>query len=240
MSSKMNKKEQLDFLARNVSEWPVGGFTSICYSMDDGCAIFGKFKNLANWFSETEWKQRRKELINKPDWENIDEDIQCITQDGDGTWAGWTVNDGLIAIDGSYWCHNDIGADESICKVISEGEPLNWKNSLEARPQKEEKMKDEFKPTHTVVESNGSECDVVIKYSSDQMTVVKNESNVETVIYAMSGAIVKEYVSPRDKKCEELFEKWKENQYNAPFQDVYGQSAALSAIKMILDEELLK
>lgn len=238
----MNKQEQLDWLARNVSEWEHWGDGSPKY-VSIGCHGGGfTFADIVLGdyycrFTMDEWKKRRSELINKPSWNDAPDWANYICQNDIGCWY-WCKHAQVINS-----CNGWAAADPSVddeCLCSSTGEPLDWKNSIEKRPQKEAKMKDEFKPTHTVVESNGAECDVVIKYSSDQMTVVKNESNVETVIYAMSGAIVKEYTSPQDKKCEELFEKWKENQYNAPFQDVYGQSAALSAIKMILDEELLK
>ena len=121
----------LDWLARNVHKWP-DDKKFICYSIDDGCAIFHEHnKNCATWYSKDQWLSRRAELQNKPGWDDAPEWAEFISQSASGAWywhefapcIGTSV---YFSVKGKYTMPNA-------------GEVLgDWRDTLEKRPEQVE------------------------------------------------------------------------------------------------------
>lgn len=133
----MTNIEQFNWLARNVSEWPVN--TSYC-GVSGGvlkiCSIGDKLKKREGyaWFNQADVEKRRKELINKPSWRDAPEWAMWLCQNDYGAW---------------FWCESEQERCEEGWKCVNSllrvngsiiGDPLDWTNSLEKRPQSEAKV----------------------------------------------------------------------------------------------------
>jgi len=137
----MSNETDLDWLARNVHEWPAGDHQPWCYVyMVAGGAMkaSGNFLDAVAYpirITKGQWLSRRAELQNKPSWEDAPEWAEWIAQDDDGEWK-WLGSNPSKYING--WTANKL----SCCKkmgsygsVIEKGTILgDWRDTLEKRP----------------------------------------------------------------------------------------------------------
>ena len=134
----------LDWLARNVHEWPCGKHQPWCYVYWKG----GHRAVSANCITviqpcarieKSDWLARRAELQNKPSWDKAEDWAEWLAQDEDGEWK-W-----LAGLPGKYvdgWTAVKI---KGCCKGIALGD---WWDTLEKRPEQKA-----FKPL-TSIEDN--------------------------------------------------------------------------------------
>ena len=127
----MSNETDLDWLARNVHEWPTGDHQPWCYVYWKG----GKRKVSGNCITvvspcvkidKAQWLARRAELQNKPSWKDAPEWAEWLAQDEDGEWK-W-----LAGLPGKYvdcWTAVKI---KGHCKGLALGD---WWDTLEKRPE---------------------------------------------------------------------------------------------------------
>lgn len=203
----MNEQEQLDWLARNVSEWPTKstpdvtiGWQGISHGVIPDYIIKGN-DGTGYEITYNEWQAHRSELINKPSWDDAPECAKYLAQDGDGQWCFFRGNPVLTDLE--WGC----GAEPGF-KCSKKGEPLNWKNSLEKRPEKYTMKGEAFKPTHTVSELfTVKKTDCVIKHKSDSFII--GFDGEREFVYELSDVEVLDYKSPKQKQFDAMLEKWK-------------------------------
>ena len=128
----------LDWLARNVHEWPAG-HQGWCYVISNRDGTKGVATSLIGqvdcpWvrFEKQEWLTRRAELQNKPSWDLSGSWSKYLAQDMDGEWKWLGENP---ALGDEYWTADEL---RSQCKGVVIG---NWYDTLEKRP---EQAKPEF------------------------------------------------------------------------------------------------
>lgn len=139
----MSNETGLDWLARNVHEWPAGEHQPWCYVYWKGGrrAVSGNCITVIQpcvRIEKSDWLARRAELQNKPSWDDFGESAKFMAQDSDGAWMAfenepttkshvWSVMRGWCgyARDGSDRCRGEVLGD--------------WRDTLEKRPE-------EFKP----------------------------------------------------------------------------------------------
>ena len=122
----------LDWMARNVHEWPAGDHQPWCYVY---MTYGGVMKAAGNFLDAVanptmitieQWLARRAELQNKPSWKKDAPDwAEWLAQDEDGEWK-W-----LAGLPGKYvdcWTAVKI---KGCCKGIALGD---WWDTLEKRP----------------------------------------------------------------------------------------------------------
>lgn len=132
----MSNETDLDWLARNVHEWPAGDHQPWCYVYWKGGhrAVSGNCITVIQpcvRVEMSEWLARRAELQNKPSWEDAPEWADWLAQDDDKEWKYLGKNP-MKYVDG--WAADKIKAARS-------GEVLgDWRDTLEKRPE-------EFKPS---------------------------------------------------------------------------------------------
>lgn len=125
--------DQLDWLARNVHEWPEGK-NFVCYSRDHGYAIFHEHdKNCAEWFTRQQWLDRRAELQGKPSWEDAPEWAQWLCQRDSGSWL-WCSGKPTLA--DNEW-YGEFAQATPAEEVLGD-----WRDTLERRP--EDSLTEEF------------------------------------------------------------------------------------------------
>ena len=126
-------KEQLDLLARNVHEWPVG----------NPAAFF--FKNViafthqadhaaprAHLFTKQQWLDRRAELQNKPSWKDAPEWATHLAQAANGCWfflGGNSVKLRTNILHEQVWSASQAETRDWKGEVLSD-----WRDTLECRP----------------------------------------------------------------------------------------------------------
>lgn len=136
----MSNETDLDWLARNVHEWPAGEHQPWCYVY----MTYGGVMKAAGNFLDAganpamitidQWISRRAELQNKPSWDDFGESAKFMAQDSDGAWMAfenepttkshvWSVMRGWCgyARDGSDRCRGEVLGD--------------WRDTLEKRPE---------------------------------------------------------------------------------------------------------
>lgn len=131
--------EDLTWLARNVHNWR-NGANYICVDHNDGGYVFHEHnRNCAVWFTKDQWLASRSELQNKPSWKDAPEWAQWLGQDSLGRWL-W--HERKPRIDGGIFKPR-----KGIFHVECHGEVLvDWRDTLEHRPQVEEDITDPFDP----------------------------------------------------------------------------------------------
>jgi len=140
----MSNETDLDWLARNVHEWPAGDHQPWCYVYWKGGqrAVSGNCITVIQPCVRVEmsdWLARRAELQNKPSWKDAPVWVEWIAQDDDGEWK-WLGSNPSKYING--WTANKL----SCCKkmgsygsVIEKGTILgDWRDTLEKRPEQAE------------------------------------------------------------------------------------------------------
>ena len=126
----------LDWLARNVHEWPTGDHQPWCYVYQKG----GKRKVSGNCITvvspcvkidKAQWLARRAELQNKPSWKkDAPEWAEWLAQDEDGEWWFFSAKPKVQSASFGEQC-SDI-----IAGYAKKGETLgDWRDTLEKRPE---------------------------------------------------------------------------------------------------------
>lgn len=133
----MNNETDLDWLARNVHEWPAGATHAANSRL--GLVIFGCPVLIGGWFTKSQWLTRRAELQNKPSWEDAPAWAQYLVQNSIGLWTftryeprpnsagGWSM-DRDVQRHGNRLCVNV--KDEVGGEVFGD-----WRDTLEKRPE---------------------------------------------------------------------------------------------------------
>ena len=127
----------LDWLARNVHEWPAGEHQPWCYVYWKGShrAVSANCITVIQpcvQIEKSDWLARRAELQNKPSWDLSGSWSKYLAQDMDGEWKWLGENP---ALGDEYWTADEL---RSQCKGVVIG---NWYDTLEKRP---EQAKPEF------------------------------------------------------------------------------------------------
>ena len=147
----MSNETDLDWLARNVHEWPAGEHQPWCYVY---MTYGGVMKAAGNFLDAVanpamitidQWISRRAELQNKPSWDDFGESAKFMAQDSDGAWMAFESEPAAnyhVWSSMRGWCgYAREGRDRCRGEVLGD-----WRDTLEKRPE-------EFKP-FTSVEGN--------------------------------------------------------------------------------------
>ena len=134
----MNNETDLDWLARDVHEWPAGDHQSWCYVYWKG----GHRAVSANCITviqpcvrieKAEWLARRAELQNKPSWADFGESAKFMAQDSDGAWMAFEIEPTPkyhVWRSMRGWCgYAREGRDRCRGEVLGD-----WRDTLEKRP----------------------------------------------------------------------------------------------------------
>lgn len=125
----------LDWLARNVHEWPFNIFDSkptekyMWHQPYCGGDILAVFRDRSSVFTKDQWLARRAELQNKPSWEDAPEWVGWLAQDKSGAWWFFRCHPKAIS---EGWDSNYSAYHHS---SWVDGEVLGyWRDTLEKRP----------------------------------------------------------------------------------------------------------
>lgn len=139
----MSNETGLDWLARNVHEWPVNTPHVVPYgdkSFEFGATfhqgyvdIYGRFAGGGHSIYRNQWLARRAELQNKPSWDDFGESAKFMAQDSDGAWMAFEIEPTAKSHVWSAmrgWCgYAREGSDRCCGEVIGD-----WRDTLERRP----------------------------------------------------------------------------------------------------------
>jgi hypothetical protein len=134
-------REQLDWLARNVHEWPVGDYQNWCYvghgyrdlvfvARADSVGLASTDRERV---TRQQWLDRRAELQNKPSWMELPTEARYLCQERNGEWGAWVDKP---THDGGLWSADEPLSGFNITNASKyRGEVLgDWRNTLERRP----------------------------------------------------------------------------------------------------------
>lgn len=131
----MSNETDLDWLARNVHEWPAGEHQPWCYVY----MTYGGVMKAAGNFLDAganpamitidQWISRRAELQNKPSWDKAEGWAEWLAQDSCGCWGFFQKKPQIHALS---WI-----ARSGYYQIRSPGNLLlgDWRNTLEKRPE---------------------------------------------------------------------------------------------------------
>ena len=133
----------LDWLARNVHNWPAG-HQGWCYVISNRDGTKGVATSLIGqvdcpWvrIEKQEWLTRRVELQNKPGWADFGESAKFMAQDSDGAWMAFEIEPTAKSHVWSAmrgWCgYAREGRDRCRGEVLGD-----WRDTLEKRPEQAE------------------------------------------------------------------------------------------------------
>ena len=134
----MSNETDLDWLARNVHEWPAGEHQPWCYVY----MTYGGVMKAAGNFLDAganpamitidQWISRRAELQNKPSWSKAEEWAEWLAQDSYGCWGFFQKKPLMHALS---WI-----ARSGYYQIHSPGNLLlgDWRDTLEKRPEQNE------------------------------------------------------------------------------------------------------
>ena len=130
----------LDWLARNVHEWPAGDHQPWCYVYWKGGhrAVSGNCITVIQpcaRIEKADWLARRAELQNKPSWNDWPQ-WDFMAQNRNGCWI--ISNRELIAGEDGRWHGYGVVTSKGAGEVLGD-----WRDTLEKRP---EQLKPEVKP----------------------------------------------------------------------------------------------
>lgn len=98
------------------------------------CVTHNGFTVIKN-YSKQEWLECRQSLLNKPSWDDLDDDIVAIALNRNLEWVGSNTKDLMCA--GSNWyifsCPSLFIVTVGTAYAIPSG--VDWKDTLEFRPQ---------------------------------------------------------------------------------------------------------
>ena len=156
----MSNETDLDWLARNVHEWPTEtDFVFVGTGISHGNMgwypadyCFSK----SSLVTKQQWLARRAELQNRPSWSDAPEWAEWLAQDEDGEWK-WLAGLPVKYVDG--WTAVKI---KGCCKGSALGD---WRDTLEKRPEEfkpsiEEanRLAQEFNPFTSIEDNQDLEC----------------------------------------------------------------------------------
>jgi hypothetical protein len=122
----MSNETDLDWLARNVHEWPEGKCeVLVSWQRNVGTLIWSCVLSNSGWIVKDQWLARRAELQNKPSWDLSGSWSEYLAQDMDGEWKWLGENPSL---GGDHWTADEL---RSQCKGVVLGD---WRDTLEKRP----------------------------------------------------------------------------------------------------------
>lgn len=136
----MSNETDLDWLARNVHEWPAGEHQPWCYVY----MTYGGVMKAAGNFLDAganpamitidQWISLRAELQNKPSWDDFGESAKFMAQDSDGAWMAFEsepVANYHVWSSTRGWCgYAREGRDRCRGEVLGD-----WRDTLEKRPE---------------------------------------------------------------------------------------------------------
>ena len=136
----MSNETDLDWLARNVHEWPAGEHQPWCYVY----MTYGGVMKAAGNFLDAganpamitidQWISRRAELQNKPSWDDFGESAKFMAQDSDGAWMAFESEPAAnyhVWSSMRGWCgYAREGRDRCRGEVLGD-----WRDTLEKRPE---------------------------------------------------------------------------------------------------------
>lgn len=135
----MSNETDLDWLARNVHEWPAGEHQPWCYVY---MTYGGVMKAAGNFLDAVanpamitidQWISRRAELQNKPSWDDFGESAKFMAQDSDGAWMAFESEPAAnyhVWSSTRGWCgYAREGRDRCRGEVLGD-----WRDTLEKRP----------------------------------------------------------------------------------------------------------
>lgn len=127
----MNRQEKLEWLARNVNEWPND---DECVTTNGSDAFFLPYTPLDgdSWFTRQEWLSTREKLQNKPSWKDAPDWANWLGQCAGGRWEWYGDNDRPpVHVDQDCFAHSGIGVGTG-----NSGEVLgDWRDTLEKRAE---------------------------------------------------------------------------------------------------------
>ena len=122
----------LDWLARNVHEWPDGKEECLVVKSKNPYPIWSVCKSSCGWTGRSEWLARRAELQNKPSWKGAPDWAEWLHQDGYGEWE---FSEGKPTPYDGLW----LGEPCKRSLRAKAGEVLgDWLDTLEKRPEQDE------------------------------------------------------------------------------------------------------
>lgn len=132
----MSNETDLDWLARNVHEWPAKSLGRVTvHGAQFTPYQDGEDEYTCDWaykymlYPESQWLARRAELQNKPSWKDAPEWANYLAIDGDSVWY-WHEMDPKTVAGCEYWMSR--GQSGIACR----GELLgDWRDTLEKRPE---------------------------------------------------------------------------------------------------------
>ena len=123
----------LDWLARNVHEWPAGDYQPWCYvymAHDGVMEASGNFLDAVakhTMITIYQWLARRAELQNKPSWGAVPSHANWLAQDAAGSWL-WHSSEPE--------CRNGGWIGSTTRGYAAKGCVLgDWRDTLEKRPE---------------------------------------------------------------------------------------------------------
>jgi hypothetical protein len=128
----------LDWLARNVHEWPEGKREVLVrWPRNVDTLIWSYVLSDTGWITKDQWLASRAELQKKPGWKDHP-DAKCFVQNSCGHW--WkNTETGKVEPSGEYWRVHDsvvLRRASTVWVELNKGELLgDWRNTLEKRPE---------------------------------------------------------------------------------------------------------
>lgn len=145
----MNNETDLDWLARNVHQWPEGKReVLVCRPRNVDELIWSSVSSDAGWITKDQWLARRAELQGKPSWKDAPEWAEWLAQHSTGYWC-WGDGNAKEASNG-IWYSPALGKTQWTGMA---GEVLgSWRDTLERRPESKTRAQLEVKLVNAVAE----------------------------------------------------------------------------------------
>jgi hypothetical protein len=140
----MSNQTDLDWLARNVHEWPAGkNFAQVSRDV----YFYITKPSGVELFTRQQWLSRRAELQNKPSWANAPEWAEWLCQNNDGEWS---FHSQKPVEQNGFPSFRSVGSE---ALRVSFGEVLSdWRDTLERRPEAKTRARAEVELVNAVAE----------------------------------------------------------------------------------------
>lgn len=199
----------LEWLARNVHEWPTldnGVECEMIYRHDAISTGWGR-----QWptdpldgseVTRDQWLAERARLQNKPSWEDAPEWAMWLCQTSKGDWFFCESKQKPYADKG--WDDVD---DNDAMQCMDRGEVLgDWRDTLERRPEYIEPEQPEWKqgelpPVGCIVECDRYANPCTVKYASQYLVVVQSDFGEEKALYPKD---IRPLRTEEDRAVEEI------------------------------------
>ena len=155
------RNKKLTELAMNIPEWPktpstIGDFTFIELEVSPEIICLSHHIGISK-ITEKEYLQKRKELINSPDWKDAPEWAKFKAQDSTGEWFWYNVEPDRNAdnwgIPGALYYKGSHGLGYESATVGKVLTGTDWKDTLESRNSGQPQKTEEFQSKDPVVNS---------------------------------------------------------------------------------------